>query len=129
MLQTSRKPLEEGLILEAAKLLFIDWVLQVLRAVTLYFLKIKAGMHPVPYRDIPSGRIHPLMKADISQDESIIQKRWDTCLGCEYLTNSHSCKQCGCLMKTKIKFGKASCPINKWEVYRKEELNVVTATN
>ena len=114
--------------MESAKLIFVDWVLQVLRAITLYFLKIKAGMTPELSRNTPMRGWPPVMLADIIQDKSVVQERWDICSGCEFLTSSDSCKKCGCMMKTKVKFGKVSCPIGKWGAYKKEEINVVTAT-
>ena len=40
--------------------------------------------------------------------------RMEICNDCEHLTSFTTCRKCGCFMKTKVKFKKASCPIDKW---------------
>jgi|TARA_Y100000310_G_scaffold7847_1_gene8519 hypothetical protein len=47
-------------------------------------------------------------------DKKIENKRWDHCSNCTFLTEKNRCNKCGCFMKAKIKFKKASCPIGIW---------------
>lgn len=48
----------------------------------------------------------------VSVDEH--EKRYGTCLKCEYLTKVKRCKKCGCFMKLKSKFASMDCPEKKW---------------
>jgi hypothetical protein len=48
--------------------------------------------------------------------QPIAQARYDICKACEHFNNTlYICKQCGCLMKMKVKLENSSCPINKWQ--------------
>ena len=45
----------------------------------------------------------------------VVKERWDFCKTCPYLTKvTKRCQHCGCFMKAKVKFKKASCPIGIW---------------
>ena len=44
-----------------------------------------------------------------------VKDRWEYCKLCPYLTKMNKCQHCGCFMKAKIKFKKASCPIGIWD--------------
>ena len=54
------------------------------------------------------------LKNVILHDQDIIDKRWDICMGCEFL-NNNKCDKCGCFMKVKTRVATARCPIGKWE--------------
>ena len=66
------------------------------------------------------------MKAMMLKDQDLIDKRWDECQKCEFLTENerlgktyNKCEKCGCFMKIgdnfiKIKVATAACPIGKW---------------
>ena len=115
------------------KKLFIEWLLQVLRAITLYFLKVKAGMEVDVYaetNDKLDMRTAPsAVRANIIHDEEILSERWSMCLECEFLTDMNKCEKCGCFMKVKHKLARAKCPIGKWDIYKVEELHGITATS
>ena len=102
------------------KLLFIEWILQVLRAITLYFLKVRAGIEEERFlennkdKDIDMRTVPPHIRKNIIHDESVLNMRWDLCKGCEFLTENNSCSKCGCFMTIKHKLKQASCPIGKW---------------
>ena len=55
------------------------------------------------------------LKNVMLHDQDIIDKRWDICMGCEFLTEKNKCEKCGCFMKVKTRVATASCPIGKWE--------------
>lgn len=67
------------------------------------------------------------IKNVLIHDQDIIDKRWDECQKCEFLTSNekfgkeyHRCQQCGCFMKigdqfVKTRIATASCPIGKWD--------------
>ena len=101
------------------KLLFVEWLLQVLRAVTIYFLKVKAGMEIDVFAktndSIDMRTAPPPIRHNMIHDEAVLKMRWDLCLGCEFLTDTNKCEKCGCFMKVKHKLAQASCPIGKWE--------------
>ena len=46
--------------------------------------------------------------------KEVEEKRWNHCLGCTFLKNNNQCKKCGCLMKLKVKYKGAQCPIGIW---------------
>ena len=48
-------------------------------------------------------------------DQDVIDKRWDICKGCDFLTENNRCEKCGCFMKIKHRLATARCPIGKWE--------------
>jgi hypothetical protein len=46
----------------------------------------------------------------------IAEKRLDICKQCpKYISTTHQCKECGCIMNLKVKLPNASCPLHKWE--------------
>lgn len=48
--------------------------------------------------------------------KQVANQRFNICYGCEYLIKeTNRCSQCGCFMKTKVKFKKAYCPVHKWD--------------
>ena len=115
------------------KKLFIEWILQVLRAITLYFLKVKAGMEVDVYaetNDKLDMRTAPsAVKANIIHDETVLNQRWSLCSGCEFLTEANTCLKCGCFMAVKHKLARAKCPVGKWGQHKLEEVHGTYATN
>ena len=55
------------------------------------------------------------LKNVMLHDQDIINKRWDICKGCEFLTEKNRCEKCGCFMKLKTRFATVACPIGKWD--------------
>jgi len=49
-------------------------------------------------------------------DQTIVNKRFDICKGCEHFIKiTTQCTQCGCVMKAKTTLRNAECPIGKWK--------------
>ena len=100
------------------KLLFVEWILQVLRAVSIYFLKVKARIESDQYavtnKNIDMRTAPPAVNFNVIHDEEVLKARWDLCSSCEFLTDANKCEQCGCFMKVKHKLAHASCPVGKW---------------
>ena len=117
------------MILESVKLLFVEWILEVLRAVSIYFLNIKARIEVDDYaeqnEEIDMRTAPPLVRSGIIHNQEILDMRWDLCTGCEFLTESNRCQKCGCFMKVKHKFANASCPIGKWDKYTAKDRKVL----
>ena len=43
------------------------------------------------------------------------KERLDVCKKCDYYSvRQNRCRQCGCYLGTKVKFGASTCPIGKW---------------
>ena len=142
MQKISRKLSVEEQILESVKQLFqvftnkklfIEWILQVLRAITLYFLKVKAGMEIDVYAEthdkLDMRTAPPAIRANIIYDEVILNERWSLCSGCEFLTESNTCLECGCFMAVAHKLRGKSCPLGKWNIYKPEKIHGITATS
>ena len=52
-------------------------------------------------------------KLILSEEEQ--KQRLDVCKKCDYYSvRQNRCRQCGCYLGTKVKFGVSSCPIGKW---------------
>ena len=115
------------------KLLFVEWILQILRAVSIYFLNIQARIEVDVFAEtnetIDMRTAPPVVKNNMLYDEEILKMRWDLCLGCEFLTDSNRCKKCGCFMKVKHKIAQASCPIGKWGKYIERATYGINATS
>lgn len=48
----------------------------------------------------------------------VAEERLDICKQCDkYISLTHQCKECGCIMNTKTKLPNASCPLGKWDVF------------
>jgi len=47
-------------------------------------------------------------------DQDIIDKRMQSCLGCEFFLPTKQCSKCGCFMPLKTLLSNAECPIGKW---------------
>ena len=116
------------------KILFVEWILQVLRSITLYFLKIKASMEVEVFtktnKEIDLRNIPKNIRPNIIHDEAVLKMRWDLCTSCEFLTDNNSCSKCGCYMAVKHQLKQASCPLNppKWDKYKEEVANgIITA--
>tara|TARA_Y100000310_G_C20587896_1_gene766414 strand:- start:71 stop:433 length:363 start_codon:yes stop_codon:yes gene_type:complete len=111
--------------LGSIKLLFIEWILEVLRSVSIYFLNKKARMEANNYAiendSLDMRTVPPLVKRNIIHNQEILDNRWNLCSSCEFLTESNKCKKCGCFMKVKHKLAFARCPIGKWEKYTDEK--------
>ena len=112
------------------KLLFVEWILQVLRAVSIYFLNIKARIEADRFaevnEDIDMRTAPSAVRSNIIHDEAVLAQRWDACLSCEFLTEGDSCTKCGCFMAVKHKIAHAACPVGKWG--RHKEIHGITAT-
>jgi len=68
-----------------------------------------------------------LYNKNIGRVESIIaEERLNICKMCpEYISATHQCKECGCIMNLKTKLPNASCPLGKWDqvdISYKEEI-------
>ena len=115
-----------------SKILFIEWLLQVLRAITLYLLKVRAGMEAGVYAEenkvIDLRTAPPSVKSNMIYDEDVLKLRWDLCSSCEFLKDNNSCSKCGCFMKVKHKLKMASCPVGKWGKYEEKVLNGIAIT-
>ena len=46
-------------------------------------------------------------------DDAVADARYSVCQNCDSLL-AGICKECGCIMKQKVKLGLASCPLEKW---------------
>ena len=129
----SKKLFVEEQILASVKLLIVEWILEVLRAVSIWFLNKKARMEADDYaivnKDIDLRTAPPAIKRGIIHNQDVLDERWSLCLGCEFLTESNSCKKCGCFMKVKHKLAYASCPIGKWCKYTEGVLSGTTVTS
>lgn len=114
------------------KLLFIEWILQVLRAVAIYFLNMKSRIESDAFAETNGSfdmrTMPPAVKRNIIHDEAVLKMRWDLCLGCEFLTDHNTCKKCGCFMKVKHKLSHAKCPIGKWDQYKPEVMSGTPVT-
>ena len=103
------------------KLLIIEWILEVLRAISIKFLNIKARIEVDQYAEVNDSldmrTVPPSIKLGIIHNQEILDMRWSLCSGCEFLTEGNRCEKCGCFMKTKHKLAYASCPIGKWNRY------------
>ena len=114
------------------KLLFTEWILEILKSITMYFLKIKANIEIDLLTDngeeIDLRKINPMMQKGIIYDQAILKERWDACSSCEFLTADNKCNKCGCFMKVKHKLKAANCPVGKWKKYVERSKDVVTST-
>ena len=108
----------EGPILASqVRFKIIQLTLKVLKQITLKFLYWQAKYEVDEIQDelSPAG-IVDRMKNLIIYDKTIVNKRYNECLGCEHFIKPTSqCKKCGCLMKFKTRFSWAECPIGKWQ--------------
>jgi hypothetical protein len=60
--------------------------------------------------DITSTHETGLLASEEKQKE-----RMDICKKCDYYSvRQNRCRQCGCYLGTKVKFGVSQCPIGKW---------------
>jgi hypothetical protein len=60
--------------------------------------------------DISSSNTTKLI---LSEEEQ--KQRLDICKTCDYYSvRQNRCRQCGCYLATKVKFGVSACPIGKW---------------
>ncbi len=117
------------------KRLFIEWILQILRDITLYFIRLAAKLdidgyyvdqYSIKNKEIDMRNMPQNLKQYTIYDQEILKMRWDICKGCEFLTDSNKCTKCGCYMKVKHKLAPAKCPIGKWEAYKKKETYGIT---
>lgn len=45
----------------------------------------------------------------------VAEERFEICKACpNYVSLTHQCTECGCIMNAKVKLPNASCPIGKW---------------
>lgn len=48
--------------------------------------------------------------------QAVAQGRFDICKQCpKYVSLTHQCTECGCIMNAKVKLPNAFCPIGKWD--------------
>ena len=121
-------------ILASAKLYAVQSLISGLKKITLKLLYLQAKYEIDEYatkndkfdlRTIPS-RIKNL----ILHDQDIIDKRWEICSGCEFLTGMNRCEKCGCFMKVKTRISEASCPIGLWGKEQiKDKIDVAITTS
>ncbi len=46
----------------------------------------------------------------------IAKERYSICKNCpQFIPITTQCKECGCIMKAKVKLPHASCPLEKWD--------------
>ncbi len=106
----------------SAKLIIVEWILEVLRAISIYFLNKKARIEANQFAETNDSldmRTAPnSVKRTLIYDQDVLDIRWNICKGCEFLTESNKCQKCGCFMKVKHKFAYASCPVGKWDSYK-----------
>ena len=67
-------------------------------------------------------------------ETELAEKRLDICKSCDkYISLTHQCKECGCIMNAKTKLPNASCPLGKWGTvtvpFNKELPNVMEIKN
>ena len=128
-----KKLSEEATILVSVKLLIIEWLLELLRAISIYFLNKRARIEADRYsenNEYIDMRTAPVaIKHGIVHDETVLNSRWDLCQSCEFLTESNRCTKCGCFMKVKHKLAIASCPVGKWGKYKIGNLNGIRTTS
>ena len=100
------------------KILFIEWILQILRSIAIYLLNMRAKIEADTFAEtnnkIDMRTAPPVIRKNIIHDAEVLKMRWDLCTGCEFLTDTNKCEKCGCFMKVKHKLKQASCPIGKW---------------
>ena len=65
--------------------------------------------------DLNIQKIPKPLRRFLTFDEKVLQERWEACGGCEFLTEKHRCKKCGCFMKLKTRIAKMKCPVGKWD--------------
>ena len=65
--------------------------------------------------DFDITRVPKVFHKFLIDDEEVLQKRWDICNRCEFLTKNHRCLKCKCFMRLKTRMGKMKCPIDKWD--------------
>ena len=104
----------------SVRLKFIQSSLQVLKKITLkllyYQAKYEADDYAEKHENFDLRRIPERIKRILLHDQTIIDRRWAECQGCEHLIKlTSSCKKCGCFMKVKTRLATARCPIGKWE--------------
>ena len=109
------------------KLLFVEWILQVLRAIAIYFLNMKSRIESDIYAEtndtMDMRTMSPAVRRNTIHDEAVLKMRWDLCLGCEFLTDNNTCQKCGCYMAVAHKLKSKFCPIGKWDKYKPEGIS------
>ena len=59
--------------------------------------------------------ISPRNETKLIIPEEEQKQRLDVCKKCDYYSvRQNRCRQCGCYLGTKVKFGASACPIGKW---------------
>ena len=87
------------------------------RRLVFYRVKYSAGKevdNAVKEKKFDLRGMKDRMKAVMIHDKDIIDKRWDICKSCEFLTEKNMCQKCGCFMKVKTRIATVACPIDKW---------------
>ena len=114
------------------KILFIEWILQILRAITLYLLKVRAGMEVDRFAEVNEEidlRTAPkAIKDNKIYNQEVLDMRWNLCSSCEFLKDGKKCQKCGCFMTVKHKLSQARCPIGKWGKYKEEAIHGIATT-
>ena len=108
--------------LELAKLKIVKFLLDINikigRRLAFYHAKYSAGeeVEEVMQRQKFDLRgMNDRMKNVMIHDQDIIDKRWEICKSCEFLTDTNRCLKCGCFMKVKTRVATVACPIRKWD--------------
>lgn len=72
------------------------------------------------FADKLKARLNQLETAALSKiadtaNEELAESRMAICRACPfYLSLTHQCKKCGCIMNLKTKLKEAKCPVGKW---------------
>ena len=107
--------------LELVKLKIIIFLLKynikIGRRLSFYRAKYSAGKefkNVIQSQTVDRRKMSDRLKNVMIHDQEIIDRRWDICKGCEFLSDNDRCEKCGCFMKVKSRIATASCPIGKW---------------
>ena len=114
------------------KELFIEWLLAFNVFIGKKLVKAKARIEADRYAESNSSvdmrKVPKMVKRNLIYNETVLNERWNACLGCEFLTDDKRCTKCGCFMSVKHKMSHASCPVGKWGKYIEGEASGIAAT-
>ena len=124
---------EEKVLFDKIKLKIINLLLAGLKGMALKLLFYQAKYSAeemvgdvIEKQKFDMRNMKSRIKNILIHDQDIIDKRWDECQKCEFLTTNeklgktyNKCTKCGCFMRVgeefiKIRVSTASCPVGKW---------------
>ena len=86
------------------------------KKLTFWQAKYEADDYAVKNENFDLRSISDRIKNVLIYDQSVIDRRFAECQGCEhFIKDSSRCKKCGCFMKVKTRIATARCPVGKWE--------------